>query len=75
MSKKQKKTAPKAAKSAAKKITAPTKDGPVAKVWEIADRMKGAERKDVLAACAKVGINPATAATQFYRWKKAKKAA
>ena len=71
MSKKQKKTAPKAAK----KITAPTKAGPVAKVWEIADRMKGAERKDVLAACAKAGINPATAATQFYRWKKAKKAA
>jgi hypothetical protein len=67
MSKKpaQKKTAP---KTAAKKTTVPKKAGPVAKVWEIASSMPKAERKDVLAACVKAGINEFTAKTQYQRW-------
>ena len=43
--------------------------GPVAQVWAIAEKLgPKAERKDVLAACAKAGINPNTAKTQFQRW-------
>jgi hypothetical protein len=39
--------------------------GPVAKVWAIADMMPQAERKEVLAVCKKLRINPKTAATQY----------
>jgi len=47
-----------------------TTAGPVAMVWRIATKLgPKAERKDVLAACAKAGINAATAATQFQRWR------
>lgn len=45
-----------------------TKPGAVAKVWEIASSMPKAERKEVLAACAKAGINENTAKTQYQRW-------
>ncbi|AIM40612.1 hypothetical protein [Vibrio phage VpKK5] len=46
------------------------------KVWEIADGLYKAagnvpERNDVVAACVAEGINPATASTQFGKWKKA----
>jgi hypothetical protein len=43
--------------------------GVVARVWEIASKMKGARRKDVLKACEEEGINPYTAATQYQVWK------
>ncbi len=55
-------------KAPAKTPATKKSDGPVAKVWAICDRMPKAERKEVLAACEKAGINPATAATQYYRW-------
>src|SRR3989442_14524225 len=46
--------------------------GPVAQVWQIATKLGlKAERKEVLAACVAAGIHPATAATQYYRWKHA----
>jgi hypothetical protein len=50
------------------KAKAPKKQGAVAKVWEIASKMPKADRKDVLAACAKAGINENTAKTQYQRW-------
>lgn len=55
---------------------APAK-GATAKVWTIADRItaeKGGtiDRGAIIAACEAEGINPATAATQFSRWKKTK---
>jgi hypothetical protein len=59
-------------KSRSKKAAKKTGTGPVAQVWAICDKLPRATRKDVLAACEKAGINPATAVTQFYRWKKAK---
>jgi hypothetical protein len=43
--------------------------GPVAKVWEIATKMRNAPRKDVLAACEKAGINHHTARTQYQHWR------
>ncbi len=42
--------------------------GAVAKAWAIFNKHPKAERKDVLAACAKAGINPNTAKTQYQRW-------
>ena len=44
------------------------------RVWEISDEVsrkagEPAPRKDVMDACAKEGINPATAATQYGRWR------
>ena len=64
MSKTKKSTKPtKAAKAPTAK-----KQGAVAKVWEIASSMPKADRKDVLAACAKVGINENTSKTQYQRW-------
>lgn len=66
---------PKKKKSPSKKTPkaqAPKKSGPVAQVWAIATKLgPKAERKAVLAACEKVGVNKATAATQYYRWKHA----
>jgi hypothetical protein len=46
-------------------------------VWEIADRLyelsgKIPERKEVIEACVKEEINPATASTQFGKWKASK---
>lgn len=50
----------------------PGKPGPVAQVWTIATKLgPKAERKAVIAACEKAGVNSATAATQYYRWKHA----
>ncbi len=77
MSKQSPKRSPtKAAKRAAVKAKAQAKQngklGPVAQVWAIATKLGAkAERKEVLAACVAAGINPATAATQLYRWSKA----
>lgn len=55
---------------------APTK-GATARVWEIADRVtaeKGGtiDRTAIIAACTAEGINPATAGTQYSKWKKTK---
>lgn len=46
-------------------------ESPVKTVWRIADEMKGADRKAVIAACIAAGVNKATASTQVYRWQKA----
>lgn len=51
-------------------VPAPTK-GATAKVWEIAGGMASASRGDIIAACVAEGINAATAATQYSKWKKA----
>jgi hypothetical protein len=51
---------------------------PTKLVWEIADSMPGAKRKDVLAALEAKGIAYYTARTQYQKWlvnKRAKKAA
>ena len=46
-------------------------ESPVKVVWRIADEMKGADRKAVIAACEAAGVNKSTASTQFYKWQKA----
>lgn len=43
--------------------------GPVAIVHEICDEMEG-DRKAILEECEKRGINPNTAKTQYYAWRK-----
>jgi hypothetical protein len=45
-------------------------ESPVAVVWRIAGEMVGAARKDVIAACVALGVNPSTAATQYHKWGK-----
>jgi hypothetical protein len=45
-----------------------TIQSPVKVVWEIAEQMKSAARKDVVAECMKRGVNVHTARTQFQRW-------
>lgn len=37
-------------------------------VWETADSMAGARRKDVVAACVAKGIPEGTAKTQYQQW-------
>lgn len=76
-----KKTAPKKA-APVKKATVPATDLPgspkkgtvTGNVWVIAQRMKGKDRKLVIAACIKAGIAKGTANTQFQKWKKASEA-
>lgn len=41
---------------------------PTKKVWDIADKMPGAKRKDVIAACVQAGIAYGTARTQYQHW-------
>lgn len=41
---------------------------PCKTVWAIADEMKGAKRKEVLAACVEKGIAYYTARTQYQQW-------
>lgn len=55
------------------KATAP-KRGVTARVWAIADTVEGGDRKAIIDACVAEGINPATAATQYSKWKKAQQA-
>lgn len=52
-------------------ISRPKEGTKTGRIWEIADSI-GAEatREQVLAVAAEEGINPATASTQFGRWKK-----
>lgn len=52
--------------------------GVTKRVWDIADKMtagnygSGRDRAEVIAACVAEGINPATAATQYSKWRKAR---
>ena len=46
--------------------------GAVARVWQIASKLgPKVERKDVLAACERAGINSSTAKTQWQQFKHA----
>ena len=59
-------------------VTHPKKGTQVGRIWEIADSLSKlhlknpqvAARADVLAASEKEGINAATAATQYGRWRR-----
>ena len=56
-------------------VTRPKAGTKTARVWEITDTLSiqgeaPAARKDVLEAAGKEGINQATAATQYGRWRK-----
>lgn len=42
-------------------------------VWDIAEKMEGAKRKDVLAACVDAGIAFYTARTQYQKYREAVK--
>lgn len=52
--------------------------GATKRVWDIADKLTEGNfggksgRADIIAACVENGINPATAATQYSKWKKAR---
>lgn len=48
-----------------------TTEKPTKKVWNVADSMPGASRKDVIAACVELGIAPGTSRTQYQAWFKA----
>lgn len=71
---------PKEAKPAKAKIeqngvTRPSADSTTGKVWAIADKISAklkapAPRRDVLAETSALGINDATAATQYGKWRK-----
>lgn len=54
---------------------APAVIRPTKRVWAIADSMKGAARKEVIAACVAEGINAGTARTQYQHWFSANKKA
>lgn len=45
-----------------------TIERPCKKVWDIAENMPGAKRKDVLEACVQAGIAYYTARTQYQQW-------
>ena len=47
-------------------------DNPVKMVWEIADRMWGERRKDIIAECVRLGIAYNTARTQYQAFYKVK---
>ena len=56
-------------------VSRPKAGTKTARVWEITDALSAqggapAARKDVLEAAGKEGINQATAATQYGRWRK-----
>lgn len=46
-------------------------ENPCALVWNIAEGMPGARRKDVIAACVKAGVAFYTARTQYQQWRTA----
>ena len=58
-------------------VERPKGESTTGKVWAIADRLftehNGMPPRDkIMAACTEAGINPATAATQYSKWKKTK---
>ena len=59
----------KAAKQPVPMLRESTAQSPTKLVWHIADEMKGARRKDVIAECVKRGIAFYTARTQYQLWK------
>ncbi len=66
---------PKAPKIAQNGVTRPGVNSTTGKVWAFADSISAtlkapAPRADVMKACADAGINPATAATQYGKWRK-----
>jgi hypothetical protein len=68
-------TPPKAPKVEQNGVSRPKEGSETGKVWTIADNLtatagKTASRADVVAAATKDGINEATAATQYGRWRK-----
>lgn len=50
------------------KINKSTTSKPCSLVWEICEQMKGAKRKEVLAACVEQGVAYYTARTQYQQW-------
>ncbi len=63
---------------AQKKQAAPSKpstiDNPVQFVRDTCEKMKGAKRREVIAALVAKGVNKWTASTQYQLWKNPKKA-
>jgi hypothetical protein len=59
--------APVTAEEAAE-VKEPKKVGSTKRVWQMADSMPGATRKEVVAACVAEGVNPGTARTQYQHW-------
>jgi hypothetical protein len=56
-------------------VSRPKPGGKTGTVWEVSDRISAekqspAPRKDVMDACKAMGINEATIATQYGRWRK-----
>lgn len=49
-------------------------ESPTKLVWQIADSMPSATRKDVISACVEKGVHPSTASTQYSKWNRAKNA-
>src|SRR5690606_6300536 len=71
---KSKKPAAKSKRAPAKRAattvaSASTIESPVRRVWQIADLMPDAKRKDVVDACVAQGINFFTARTQYQKWR------
>lgn len=67
--------APKVPKIAQNGVTRPGVNSTTGKVWAFADSISAsikapAPRADVMKACAEASINPATAATQYGKWRK-----
>lgn len=50
------------------KVNKSTASKPCSLVWEICEQMKGAKRKEVLAACVEQGVAYYTARTQYQQW-------
>lgn len=54
--------------TSAKRVNVSTVVRPTTMVWEIAEKMKGAKRSEVLKACVEAGIAFNTARTQYQQW-------
>lgn len=69
-----KEKAPAAPKDSKNGVTRPKSGTTVGKIWDIADKLakggKDVKRSDVLAQTKAAGINDATAATQFGKWRR-----
>lgn len=80
---KSKATNPGSSKKSGKNPSAPASrpnSGVTKRVWDIADKLTEgnaggrSDRADIISACIEAGINPATAATQYSKWRKARSA-
>jgi hypothetical protein len=65
---------PKVEKDSKNGVTRPKSGSTVGKIWDIADKLakggKDVKRADVLTQTKAAGINDATAATQFGKWRR-----